>query len=86
MSVGGRIIEIAPVNIKGRSLVRLWCIDPTYGDEVAVCVEPFSNGPQIGDRVWWQQRKVYFDHDRRWLTKVGNSFDPRPDTKEGAGQ
>ena len=58
-----------------RDVVRLWCCDRN-GDETCVYVEPFdlAKGPQLGDEVWWQSGKVFFDQDRQHLTKVGFSF------------
>ena len=71
--VGGWIIEIAPVR-DGQS--RLWCVDRN-GDECAVNVENAPAMPLLGDEVWWQAGKVFWDGDRRQLRKVGYSYDPR---------
>lgn len=84
MSVGGKIIEIATVRLpEVGDAVRLWCFDAACGEEVAVHVAPFSEGPVVGDEVWWQSGRVLFDGDRRWLTKIGNSFDPREPSEGG---
>ncbi|APX88627.1 hypothetical protein BV394_01865 [Brevirhabdus pacifica] len=76
--VGGKIIEIMPIGKtpEGRSVSRLWCVDRS-GDECAVHVEDAPAMPLLGDEVWWQAGKVYWDHDRRELRKVGYSYDPR---------
>ncbi|MEQ8822860.1 MAG: hypothetical protein RIC14_00625 [Filomicrobium sp.] len=76
--VGGKVIEIKP---KGPEVTRLWCIgtgSEKY-DECAVYVETPADGilPGIGDEIWWQAGRVYFDSDRRSLKKIGNSHDPR---------
>lgn len=73
--VGGWIIEITPQG-EGRS--RIWCVDRT-GDECAVIVRNAPVMPNIGDEVWWQAGKVYFDNDKRELEKIAYSFDPRKD-------
>lgn len=72
MSVGGHIIEIAPERFEGRDLTRIRVVD-SCGDETHVWTEPFTDGPKLGDEIWWQSGKVYFDNDKRWLTKVGPS-------------
>lgn len=80
MSVGGHIIEILPMRLieTGQDVVRLWVKDMGYpDDETAVYAEPSEIMPSIGDAIWWQGGKIYFDQDRKWLRKVGYSFDPR---------
>lgn len=76
--VGGKIIEIMPISVTqdGNAVSRLWCVD-SYGDECAVHVEDAPAMPLVGDEVWWQAGKVYWDKDRRELRKVGYSYDPR---------
>lgn len=74
--VGGRVIEINHVHRGGRVLVRLWVIDPKSVDELCVYAEPAEVMPKVGDEVWWQAGKIYFDRDRRHLRKVAYSFRP----------
>lgn len=76
--VGGKIIEIVPISATadGIAVSRLWCVD-SNGDECAVHVEDAPAMPLLGDEVWWQSGKVYWDGDRRELRKVGYSYDPR---------
>ena len=84
MSVGGYIIEIRPMVLveSGTEVVRLWCME-TNGDEICVYAQPASVMPQLGDHVWWSSAKLYFDHDRRHLNKVGYSFSaPRKETRK----
>ena len=71
--VGGWIIEIAEVK-PGET--RLWCVD-RQGDECAVHVDTAPAMPLLGDEIWWQSGKVYWDRDRRTLSKIGSSYDPR---------
>jgi hypothetical protein len=74
--IGGTLIEIAPHRLEtGRTVVRLWVIDPTYLDEAVVYAEPFddNDGPDLGDTVWWHGDRIYYDGDRLFLKKVGNS-------------
>jgi hypothetical protein len=85
MSVGGKIIEMRPMTItagdypgKPTKVVRLWCMDPRNGDEVAVYAEPAEIMPKLGDEVWWQSGRIYFDGDRRSLRKIAFSFTPKP--------
>ncbi len=70
--VGGRIIQIEE---KRPGVTQLWCVNG--GDECAVDVETAPAMPLLGDEVWWQSGKVYWDRDRRELRKVGYSYDPR---------
>lgn len=70
--VGGWVIEIMPVR---PGVSRLWCTNPGQG-ECAVFVEDATVMPKVGDEVWWQAGRVYFDNDRRSLKKIANSFDP----------
>jgi hypothetical protein len=80
MSVGGRLIEILPMRLEdGRDVLRLWVVDcphgaPGFNDETCVYVEPQESLPAIGDQVWWQAGRIYFDGDRQHLVKVGYSF------------
>lgn len=89
MTVGGRLIEIQPMTVltdsgKRREVVRLWAVD-RGGDETCVYVEPGSPVmPKLGDEVWWQAGKVFFDKDLKHLIKVGGSFSPqREDANAG---
>lgn len=72
--VGGCIIEIVPSDISGET--QITCVDRN-GDDCAVIVETAPAMPLIGDEIWWQNKKVFWDRDRRTLRKIGNSFDPR---------
>lgn len=74
MSVGGRIIEIAQHSLNGKTRTRLWVVDRN-GDESGVFVEDAPDMPKVGDEVWWQAGKVYFDGDSKHLIKISNSFD-----------
>jgi hypothetical protein len=89
--VGGKIIEIETQRLpSGMDVLRLWVLD-TPSDECAVHVDPSKafdtpgakprygapGLPALGENIWWQSGRVYFDNDRRYLVKVGNSFDPR---------
>jgi hypothetical protein len=80
--VGGQIIEIMPkgATSDGRAISRLWCVD-TNGDECAVHVVDEPTMPMLGDAIWWQSGKVYWDKDRRELSKIGYSYDPRATAK-----
>lgn len=72
--VGGTLIEIAPARLDtGRTVLRLWVIDPTYLDEMVVYAEPFDHddGPDVGETIWWQGDRIYYDSDRLFLKKVG---------------
>lgn len=76
MSVGGRVIEIAHHKLEdGMPVMRLWVVDR---DGTETCVyshqAPPEGLPHIGEEVWWQAGRIYFDRDRRHLTKVGYSF------------
>jgi len=76
--VGGTVIEALLMRDKsGRDVVRLWCVDKM--DECAVYADPKSPDglPGVGDRIWWQSGKIYFDGDKKVATKIGFSFDPR---------
>lgn len=76
--VGGTVIEALRMRDKaGRDVVRLWCVDKM--DECAVYADPKSPDglPGIGDRIWWQSGRIYFDGDKKVATKIGFSFDPR---------
>lgn len=81
MSVGGKLIEIRPMVVPetGQEAVRLWVMDEPRDprgipDETCVYVEPQAVMPGLGDAIWWQGRRVYFDGDRQFMTKVGFSF------------
>lgn len=86
--VGGKVIEIRPMRLEsGKDVVRLWCMETREGsgrwDECAVYSEPFEpdKGPKIGDSIWWQSGRIYFDGDKQTLRKVGYSFDPHNSEK-----
>lgn len=85
--IGGKVIEI--YRQVGRPASRVWCMDPKTGDELAVYVMiPPEVHAQVGDDLWWQGMKAFWTPaDRRspdWvLTRVGNSFDPRPPALKG---
>lgn len=85
MSVGGRLIEILPMTCPedGASVVRLWVTDRN-GDETCVYAEPQDSLPGLGEEVWWQCRRIYFDGDRQHLTKVGFSF-AAPGSRDNEG-
>ena len=78
--VGGKVIEAKRMTVqagyppKPVEVVRLWCVDGH--DECAVFGEVADIMPGIGDPIWWQSGKIYFDGDKRQLRKVGNSHDP----------
>jgi hypothetical protein len=72
--VGGWIIEIIESDIQGET--QITCVD-RYGDERCVIVETAPAMPLVGDEIWWQSGKVYWDKDRRTLRKIGNAFDPQ---------
>jgi hypothetical protein len=71
--VGGWIIDIW----RGKEKVRLWCAD-RHGDECCVYVEPFEEhlGPDIGEEIWWQCGKVFYNDDHSFVRKIGYSFKP----------
>jgi hypothetical protein len=73
--VGGRIISITP---RGNGITQLWCVEAQNGstDECAVDVRDAPAMPLVGDEIWWQSGKVYWDQDRRTLEKVGYSYTP----------
>lgn len=71
--VGGWIIEIVPGNTPGET--QITCVDRD-ANECAIVVETEPAMPLVGDEVWWQAKKVYWDKDRRTLRKIGNSWDP----------
>lgn len=87
MSVGGKIIDIREMTItagdypgKPTRVKRLWCLDARngYNDETCVYAEwyPDGTGPKLGDEVWWQSGKIFFDGGRQYLRKVAYSFSP----------
>ncbi len=84
MSVGGRLIEILPMHAEdGDEVLRLWVVGQPrspcgVGDETCVYAKPQESLPKLGDEIWWQCGKIYFDGDRQHLKKVGFSFAPRP--------
>jgi hypothetical protein len=79
MSVGGHIIDMTPYRLRdGTDTIRIWVCDPTYGDETIVFAEPFApdDGPKLGEVVWWQAGRIFFDGDKRHLRKIGSSSPP----------
>lgn len=86
MTISGYLFRTEPVVLEGGQKVVMLVVadrcDNAKGlyarlrDFAAVYVEPFEDGPKVGEMIWWQSRKVYFDQDRRSLTKVGASFKP----------
>ena len=81
-TVGGWLLEIQPMKVptdngKRREVVRLWMVD-RQGDETCIYAEPADLLPKVGDQVWWQDGKIYFDGDHKieFLIKVGDSFSP----------
>lgn len=68
--VGGWIIQIAEI---APGITELWCVN-RHGDETAVKVETEAAMPLVGDEVWWQAGKVYWDSDRRTLRKIAYSY------------
>jgi len=68
--VGGWIIQIAQMK---PGVSELWCVD-IHGTETAVRVKTEADMPSVGDEVWWQSGRVFFDKDRKSLTKVGCSY------------
>lgn len=80
MSVGGNIIEMLSMSIPHeggvKQVVRLWCHDKRTGDETCVYGEPGGAMPKLGEEIWWQAGRIYFDGDRRSLRKIGCSFVP----------
>ena len=76
MSVGGHIIEMLTVRLEsGHEAVRIRVMDRF--DELFVYAEPWPDGlgPTLGEEVWWQGQKIFFNRDRNWLRKIGNSGD-----------
>jgi hypothetical protein len=85
--VGGTVIENA-LGIGQRSgepRRQLWCVDSnSRSDECAVfCDIEAGKDVRPGDRIWWQERTIYWTRDgefvEREIPKVGFSFDPRKD-------
>ena len=70
--VGGIVIEVHPMGEK----TRLWCVDRM--DECAVYADgaDLATLPRLGDAIWWQAGKIYWDRDCKTCRKVGYSFDP----------
>lgn len=79
MTVGGRIIEIKRVTQRdadnpdfSRDAIQIWVVD-LHGDETIVFAKPQDALPNIGDDIWWQARKIFFDGDKKFLWKLGYS-------------
>lgn len=80
MSVGGSIIEIIPYTLRDDrgaridvDCVRIWVIDSFTRDEMVVYAERGPHMPCMGQEVWWQNGKIFFDNDKRFLKKIGPS-------------
>lgn len=83
MTVGGHIIERRPITLEGgKAAVEYRVMDQAHArdgrqpDECCVCAEPADVEPGLGDEIWWQAGKIFFDSDKRWLTKIGFSYSP----------
>ena len=81
--IGGKVIEVRRTETEnGTPVNRLWCVSISAEqgrfDEVAVYAEPYAlgGGPSIGDMIWWQGQRIYFDADWRHVRKIGYSFNP----------
>ena len=82
MSVGGRIIEIRPFTQTDvddpkwrREVIRIWVV-ARNGDEAIVYAEPASVLPKLGDDIWWQSKKIFFNYNNNFLKKIGYSHTP----------
>ena len=83
MSVGGRLIEMRPYTLRdrdnpafSRDVLRLWVVDRS-GDETIVYADPSADVlPVIGDDIWWQAGKIYFNQDKNSLVKIAYSHSP----------
>ena len=73
--VGGRVIQVREIR---PGVTQLWCVGTgnDEGRDIAVDVETAPAMPLLGDEIWWQSGKVYWDRDRRELRKVSTSYDP----------
>lgn len=71
MSVGGKIIDIYPA---AENVTRFWVVDRN-GDETWVWARNAEDMPKVGDEIWWQAGKIYFDGDRKHLIKYGSASD-----------
>ncbi len=76
--VGGRVIEIAPAQFNTISIVRIWVISTARNsyDECIVYAERGEVMPKLGDEIWWQSGRIYFNRDQNSLKKVGYSVNP----------
>lgn len=79
--VGGRVIELKAMEVSGRNVCRVWCMDRN-GDECAIYVErPDADQISVGDQVWWQGCNAYWTatggKEDVPLPRIGFSFDPR---------
>jgi hypothetical protein len=77
--VGGKVIEVRSVRVgdSDREALRIWVISQRNDDELAVYAEVSNDQPAIGEEVWWQGGKIFFDGDKKSINKIGYSFDPR---------
>ncbi len=80
MSVGGKIVSISITDYP--ELVAIEVVDNR--DVIGVFAMPYDirNGPQVGSTIWWQGDKIYYDNDRRTLSKFGSSWNVRHDTED----
>lgn len=80
--IGGWIICITH---KGPDVTRLWCVETPRDiwcvNECCVDVRNASEMPSVGDNIWWQAGKVYWDNDSKYLEKVGYSYKPHSNQK-----
>ena len=79
MSVGGRIIEMRRVTQRdadnpdfARDAWRIWVVDRN-GVETIVFAKPQDDMPKLGDEIWWQSRRIFFDGDKKFMHKLGYS-------------
>ena len=73
MSVGGKIIGKKSSTTDGDQSVIIYTVEDS-GDTTSVMAKPSDNEPGVGDTIWWQGHKIYWDNDRQVLEKVGFSF------------
>lgn len=70
--VGGWVIEVT-----SETPARIWVTNPGEGELcVHALIPPGQRAPELGEEVWWQGGKVFYDHDRLEAVKVGYSHGP----------